>query len=84
MTYEILYVLVSYNGRDLDTVTVVWKHANTTRATCANTKVSSAYYRLKKTDVLTEDLLQKVAGYGFELSTDELNKILKNIKNAAN
>lgn len=81
MNYEIEQVHAIYKNSKLETLIVLWVSSSDgyVRATYANTKPIGGYHFLKPNEVLTDKLIQQVAGAGMNC-TDELKKVFKDYK----
>jgi hypothetical protein len=82
MSYIIEQTHVIYKDNKIDAVIVLWQsnpEYNWVRASYANTKPIQGYAWLKPNEILNDELIQEVAGYGMNCPM-ELKKVFVNYK----
>lgn len=78
MKYEILEVHCKYENGNLIELVVLWvsnKESDLVRASLATNKSYAGYGYLGPNEILSEELIQKTAGTGIDLSSSKGEKI---------
>lgn len=79
--YNILETHIQFENGNIETITVLVEISeNDIRAIQANTKTKGGYMNISPAAKLNEELLQKIAGYGMEVSASKFFPNSKLIK----
>lgn len=75
MNYKILKTLIEFENDNLKAVTVLIDAGNGfEKAYRSESRLMSGYFSISPKTALTDDLFQKVAGYGFKVDTKKYFK----------
>jgi len=81
MSYEIIETHCVYENGKLKEVVVLWADNKRVRATCSTNKPCSGYHFLMPDDVISPDLIQRVAATGSYIDEDMKKKYFPGKRN---